>query len=53
MRKDMFLCMHDQGFEDFSNIQYFFIRFVIEGTESNCHPQQIDVALIRSRANLK
>ena len=49
----MFLWMHDQGFEYFSNIQYFFIEFVIEGTESNCHPKQIDVTLICSGANLK
>ena len=49
----MFLCMHDQGFEDCSNIQYFFIQFVIEGSESNCHRKETDVSLICSGANLK
>ena len=34
-------------------MQYFFIQFVIEGSESNCHPKEIDVSLVSSGANLK
>ena len=49
----MFLCIHDEGFEDCSNIEYFFIQFGIEGSESNCHPKEIDVSLISSGPNLK
>ena len=53
IRKYIFLCIHDEGFEDCSNIECFFIQFGIEGSESNCHPKEIDVSLIGSGANLK
>ena len=53
IRKYIFLCIHDQGFEDCSNIHYFFIQFGIEGSERNYHPKEIDVSLISSGANLK
>ena len=53
IRKYILLWIPDQGFGNFSNMQYFFIQFVIEGSESNCHRKQIDVSLISSGANLK
>ena len=53
IRKDIFLCMHDQGFEDCSNIQHFFIQFGIEGSVSNGHFKEMDVSVICSGANMK
>ena len=53
IRKYILLWILDHGFENCSNIQYFFILFGIEGSESNCHHKQIDVSLISSGANLK
>ena len=42
-----------QCFEDCSNIEYFFIQFGIEGSESNCRHKVIDVFSIGSADNLK
>ena len=53
IRKYIFLCIHDEGFEDCSNIECFFIEFGIEGSESSCHPKEIDVSLISFHGNLK
>ena len=53
IRKYVFLFIDDQGFEDCSNIQHFFMQFGIEGSVSNCHFNEIDVSLICSGANLK
>ena len=53
IRKYILLWIHDQGFENCSNMQYFFMQFVTDGSESNCHRKQIDVSLISSGANLK
>ena len=49
IRKYIFSCLHDQGFEDCSNIQHFFIQIGTEESESNCHPKEIDVFLIKMR----
>ena len=51
--KTMLFFTDREDFEDFSNIQHFFIQFGIEGSQSNCHPKEIDVSFISSGANLK
>ena len=53
IRKYIFLYIDDQGFEDCSSIQHFFIQFWVEGSLSNCHPNEIDVSLVCSGGNLK
>ena len=50
--KAMLLLQIQKDFED-CYIQSFFIPFEIEGSESNCHPKEIDVLLLCSGANLK
>ena len=51
--KTMLFFTDTEDFEDFSNIQHFFVQFGIEGSQSNCHPKEIDASLISSGANLK
>ena len=51
--KYIFLYIDDQGFEDCSSIGHFFIQFWVEGSLSNCHPNEIDVSLVCSGGNLK
>ena len=50
--KTMLFLLIQKGFED-CNIQNFFVPFLIEGSESNCHLKEIDVSLLCSGANLK